>query len=297
MSLFNRTLGPPPTLSDDAFERYLAGLSTKIELDPLFKRRLRSDAINRFVAAREGLDTPARAGNAGRRMGRVGRACLYASLTLGVSAASVLAASQEALPGDALYGLKQRVEQLRMDIVPEQVKAELAAYALGERIEEMSRLAESGRLELAIAMGPSIEREFRHVAALGRADDPARAARIARHLLVLEGLLAQLPANARAAIQDVIDGTSGGQGSDGVPNSGNAGGVNANGGGGAAGAGSNAGPGPVSEPAPLERPDRTPRPEPTAKPEPTERPDRTPKPAQTESAEPPNQPVELQSSD
>ena len=122
-------------------------------------------------------------------MGRVGRACLYASFTLGVSAASVLAASQEALPGDALYGLKQRVEQLRMDVVPDQFKAELAAYALGERIEEMSRLADSGRLELAIAMGPSIEREFQHVAALGRADDPARAARIARHLLVLEGLL------------------------------------------------------------------------------------------------------------
>jgi hypothetical protein len=263
MSLFNRTVGPP-AISDDAFERYLAGLSTKIELDPLFRRRLRSDVINRFVAAREGLDTQARAGTAGRRMGRVGRASLYASLTLAVSTASVLAASQEALPGDALYGLKQRVEQLRMDIVPDQFKAELAAYALGERIEEMSRLADSGRLELAIAMGPSIEREFRHVAALGR---------------------------ARAAVQDVINGTSGGQGGDGAQSSGNTGGINSG------SAGTNAGPAPATQPGPAIEPDPTPKPDRTPRPEPTERPDRTPRPAQTHSAEPPAQPGEVQSSD
>ena len=297
MSLFNRAIGPPPTVSDEAFERYLAGIPRHIKPDPLFRRRLRSDAINRFVAAREGLDSPVRAGMAGRRMGRVGRACLYASFTLGVSAASVLAASQEALPGDALYGLKQRVEQLRMDIVPDHFRAEIAAYALGERIEEMTRLADGGRMELAIAMGPSIEREFRHVVALGKADDPASEARIARHLLVLEGLLEKLPDNARAAVQDVINGTSGGgQGSEGVPNSGNGNpsGVNA---GGRGGNGIDAGPGPALEPDPTPGPDRTPRQEPTAKPEPTERPERTPKPEQTEVPEPDEGPVKVQSSD
>ena len=54
---------------------------TKIELDPLFRRRLRSDVINRFVAAREGLDDPVRArGSRGAEWaGLVERACTPAS--------------------------------------------------------------------------------------------------------------------------------------------------------------------------------------------------------------------------
>ena len=127
MSLFNRALRPRPTLSDEAVKRYLATLSAEVEPDPLFRRRLRSDAVNRFVAAREGIQHPVREGLGRRQMGRVGRACLYASFTLGVSAASVMAASQEALPGDALYPLKQRMEELRWEVVPAHLHGELAA--------------------------------------------------------------------------------------------------------------------------------------------------------------------------
>ena len=293
MSLFSRALRPPPTMSDDAIERYLADLHAEIQPDPLFRRRLRSDAVNRFVAAREGLDSPVRVAVAARRMGRVGRACLYASFTLGVSAASVLAASQEALPGDALYGLKQRVEQLRIDILPDHLQGEMAAYALGERIEEMSRLAESGRLVLAIAMAPAIEHEFERLSAWDSAGDAGSAERIERHLLVLEGLLDKLPATARAAVESVINGTPGmQQGSDEVrttPTSG------ANAAAGAAGA--DPGPDAAIGPDPTPRPDRTPRPEPTATPEPTGGPDHTPKPAQTHSPEPYTQPLKIQSSD
>jgi hypothetical protein len=281
MSLFSRSIQPAPTVSDDVIERYLARLRADIEPDPLFRRRLRSDSVNRFVAAREGLVSPITAGTSARRMGRVGRACLYASLTLGASAASVLAASQEALPGDALYGLKQQIEQIRMNILPEHLQDELAAYALGERIEEMERLAESGRLGMAIAMAPAIEAEFERLAALGNSHD-ASAARIERHLLVLQGLLEKLPDTARTAVQNIINGTPGmGQNGGGAQNTGNTGGANASGAG--------AGVGPVLDPEP--QPDRTPRPERTVRPE------RTPKPAQTNSPEPHTQPVKAPSSD
>ncbi len=281
MSLFSRSIQPPRTVSDDVIERYLARLRADVEPDALFRRRLRSDAVNRFVAAREGLVSPINTGASARRMGRVGRACLYASLTLGASAASVLAASQEALPGDALYGLKQQIEQLRMAVLPDHLQDELAAYALGERIEEMDRLAESGRLGQAIAMAPAIEAEFERLAALGSSDE-ATAARIERHLLVLQGLLEKLPDTARTAVQNVINGTQGmGQDNTGAQDAGNTGGTNAAGG----------GAGPVLDPEPQGQPDRTPRPEPTVAPE------RTPKPAQTNSPEPKEQPVKAQSSD
>lgn len=286
MSLFNRAIRPPPTLSDEAIERYLAALHAASEPDPLFRRRLRSDAVNQFVAAREGIDRPVRAGIARRQMGRVGRACLYASFTLGVSAASVLAASQEALPGEALYGLKQRIEQLRWEIVPAHLHGDLAAYALGERLEEMARLAEAGYLDLAIAMAPTIDREYERAVALGQTDDAARTARIQRHLAVLEGLLDRLPAPAQAAVQNVIDGTSE-LGPGPAPNSGTAGGN-----GPATGAGSE------TEPDAPIRPESTPKPDPTPKPEPTAEPDPTANPMPTPRPEPsrPEQPPRAQSS-
>ena len=171
--------------------------------------------VNQFVAAREGIASPGRTGIARRQMGRVGRACLYASFTLGVSAASVMAASQEALPGDLLYPLKQHIEELRWSVVPVQLHEELAAYALGERIEEMARLAETGHLDLAIAMAPAVDREYDRLVALDQNHDAASAARIERHLLVLEGLLDKLPLTARAAVEAVIEKTPTiGQGTD-----------------------------------------------------------------------------------
>ncbi len=131
MSLVNRTLRPPPTASDEAIARSLAALRSEVRPDPLFQRRLPSDVVNRFVAAREGIGSSGRTAIGRRRMGQLGRACLYASCTFALSAASVLAASQEALPGEFLYPLKQRIEQLRIDVVPNHLHAELAGYALG----------------------------------------------------------------------------------------------------------------------------------------------------------------------
>ncbi|MEO6295416.1 MAG: hypothetical protein ABIP01_01290, partial [Candidatus Limnocylindria bacterium] len=111
MSLFRDSLRPPPLASDAAVRRYLELIRAELEPDPLFRRRLRGEVVNRFVAAREGLEQPARRPSA---MGKLGRAVLYSSFALAMSAGGVMAASQQALPGDVLYSLKLRIEALRL---------------------------------------------------------------------------------------------------------------------------------------------------------------------------------------
>ena len=263
MSLFNRALRPPPSLSDAAVERYLAALRAEIDPDPLFRRRVRTDVVNRFVAAREGIGRPASRSGISRQMGRLGRACLYASFALGVTGTAVLAASEGALPGDLLYPLKQRIEQLRYDLVPTRLHGELAAYALGMRIEEMGRLADAGRWDLAISMAPTIDAEYERLEALGATTNPFRAARIERHLLVLEGLLQKLPDVARDKVESAFDnGPASGRA---TPRSSNPGEGTP-----AAGSGSFSG-----HQEPTGTPDRTPKPDPTREPDPTAMPDLT----------------------
>ena len=263
MSLFNRAARRSPTASSAAIERYLGSVRAELEPDPLYRRRMRSNVVNRFVATREGIGT-ARGGMLHRRMGRLGRACLYAAFTLGASAASVLAASQEALPGEALYSLKQRIEQLRLEVVPSELRSELEAYALGERIEEMGRLVESGRAGLAVAMAPGIEREYERLAALGGTVD-ADAVRIQRHVQVLARLIERLPAPARSAVERAMDRPR----PQAQPQGPGAGPARA---GGIRGAGG--GPFETARPAPTARPEQTAKPSATAKPERTVRPDR-----------------------
>lgn len=283
MSIFNRALNPAPGISAEAIERALAAVAAQVEPDPLFRHRLRSEVVNRHVAAREGLAAPERPDPVNRnRTGRLGRASLYASFGLAATAASVLAAAQEALPGEALYGVKLRVEQLRFDVVPDHLHADLVAYALGERIEEMDRLVAAGALDQATALVPAIEHEFARLEALVSASSDQDEARIERHLVVLSGLLGRLPDTARSAVQDVVDGVNGLGGQ----NEAN-GGTNPNAG--VPGSGANGwtpagGQGPggttnIDDEAPA--PDRNPRPEATPRPEPTQGPERTPRPEPT----------------
>ena len=74
-----------------------------LEPDPLFVRRLRSEAVNRFVSVREGIALPAGDDRAHPAMGRLGRACLYASFALGVSPTSVLAVNHPRMPSGLGY--------------------------------------------------------------------------------------------------------------------------------------------------------------------------------------------------
>jgi hypothetical protein len=200
-------------------------------------------------------------------MGRLGRACLYASFVLSVSAASVLAASHEALPGEALYGLKLRVEQVRLEVLPEHFHDDVYADILSERLAEMGRLEERGETERALAMVPAIDHAYGRYAAL-LADDHASAVGATNRLLVLNGLIDGLPEEARAAIQGLID--RAGEGHEGGSAAGNGesgGGGNPDAGGaGAQGGPDNDPPGPLDAPT---RPEATERPERVEKPEPS----------------------------
>ena len=269
MSLLDSVLRPRALPPDDPLDASLFGMWADLEPDALFVRRLRSEAVNRFVSVREGTAAPAIDAAVVPAMGRLGRACLFASVALASTAASVLAASQAALPGDPLYGLKLRIEQVRLDALPAHLHDELDAYALAERIDEMGRLTAAGRWDEAIALTPAIEEAYERV--LERDGQGAvAAARIERHLVVLHGLIARLPEGARAAVQGVVDHMNETQsaGDGAAPQA--APPANANAGGG----GPNAG-GPTDPPS-LEASGQA---DGAASPERTPRPVRTPKPA------------------
>lgn len=198
MSLFRGTIRPPAILSDEAVERYLAAIRAEIRPDPLFRRRLRGEVMNRYVAAREGIGaTPQR-----RSMGALGRAVLYATFTLAVTSTSVLAASQEALPGDLLYPLKRHVETLRVQVLPAHLRDDLAAMALNERINELARLAERGEWGRVAIQAAAVEHDYDAFLLLA---DAAPQGANERYLMVLAGLVERLPDGARAAVEAVID--------------------------------------------------------------------------------------------
>jgi len=195
MSLFRDSLRPPPLASDAAVRRYLELIRAELEPDPLFRRRLRGTVVNRFVAAREGLVEPARRGSA---MGKLGRAVLYASFTLALSVTSVMAASQQALPGDLLYPLKLRIEALRLDILPEHLHDDLIRQDLAAAL-----ISAIGDDYAALAAEPA------DVAAGGSLDD---------RLVVIDAMVDQLPASAQSAVEAVFE--------DAAPVLGNNGGTN-----------------------------------------------------------------------
>ena len=111
MSLFTRRPGShvPP---DEAMRRYVELVRRDIDPHPLFRRRLRGTVVNRFVAQREGSAVARRP--RASRMGRLGRACLYASVATAISVGGVMAASESALPGGFFYPLKLSVEDMRL---------------------------------------------------------------------------------------------------------------------------------------------------------------------------------------
>lgn len=197
MSLFRGAIRPPAIPSDEAIERYLAAIRAEIRLDPLFRRRLRGQVMNRYVAAREGIGTA----TPRRSMGRLGRAVLYASFTLAATSTSVLAASQEALPGDLLYPLKRQVEALRVQVLPSHLHDDLAAYAVAERITELGHLAERGEWDRVAVQAAAVGHDYEAFLALADAAAPGSNE---RYLTVFAGLVDRLPGPARAAVEAVI---------------------------------------------------------------------------------------------
>lgn len=205
MSLFRSSLRPPAIVSDEAIERYLAAIRSELAPDPLFRRRLRGHVVNRYVAAREGQATGR---GQSKAMGRLGRAVLYASFALGLSVTGAMAGSQQAIPGDALYAVKLQIELLRLEVVPERLHDDLAAHSLGERIDELRRLSESGSPSAAHAHAAAVEAAYERVVVLS-----PDGATLAGHLEVAGALFERLPEQAQLAVaQALLDSPGRGQG-------------------------------------------------------------------------------------
>jgi hypothetical protein len=208
MALIDRILRRPPVVPpDDPVARLVERLAHELEPDPLYRRRLRGEALNRFVAAREGISEH-RPRTRGGRMTPIGRGVLLASLLQATGAASVSAASQVAMPGDALYGVKLRIEQLRIEVAPGDLKDELVAASLDARLAEIQVLAERGDWAAA---GTVSERAVEIAAALLTMSpqlSPATEVALDRHVAVLEAVLADAPAAAADALQGALDASS-----------------------------------------------------------------------------------------
>ncbi len=206
MSVVGRTSRDPTGSADQAVERWLSETGARLDPDPLFRRRLRSDVMNAWVATREGLGQRPRRRWFGKRMGSLGRACLYASVALLASVAGVMAASSQAVPGEPLYAVKLRIEELRIEVLPAQFQDELAVNALAERIQEMQRLAASGAAAEAVALVPAIERQYADLERLLAAGTSMRSEFLGHRLTVVARLVDSLPAGLRAIVTGLMPG-------------------------------------------------------------------------------------------
>lgn len=180
---------------EERIARAIAAIRADLEPDPLFERRLRSQVLGRYVAAREGAGVPEGARST-KQMGRLGRAVLYASFVLGLSVTSVMAASQQAVPGDVLYPLKRDIEALRHRVLPQEFEAVLLRTELTARLDELAAVAERGDRAAVSALADEVHQSYGEVIEL-TAGSP-------QNLVVLDALLERLPEPARAAIADVV---------------------------------------------------------------------------------------------
>ena len=182
----------------------------RIQPDPMFRRRLRGQVVNRYVAAREGM-IPIEPVSAHRReMGVLGRGVLYASLLTAMSVTAVGAASQDSLPGDALYGVKLQLEGLRMQVAPPRLRDDLATVALAERLEEVEKLAEQGRwteVDAAVAAAVQAAAQLERVTGGhgAAAADRLISAALHEHTARLAELLLIAPESARRGLERALE--------------------------------------------------------------------------------------------
>jgi hypothetical protein len=197
----------PPGLPDEKTVGWLREAVLELDPDPLFRRRLRGALLNGYVEVREGMRRPAPAPSG---MGRIGRAVLYASLTMAVGATAVGAAARDALPGDPLYSVKMAVERIRTDLAPASVQRQLAAASVDTRIDELAQLAARGNWALAAASAQQVAAELRHLETMGGAPS-AEETGIEHRLTVLTAILEKAPPAAAEGLQRAIAAPEAGQ--------------------------------------------------------------------------------------
>jgi hypothetical protein len=206
LALIDRLRGRHPISPDDPLVHRLTETLGRLQPDPLFRRRLRGEVVNRFLAASE-----ARAARSRRRrgeMGRLGRAVLYASFALVLSVTAVGAAAQQSLPGDALYGVKLRLEALRVQIAPPSMRPQLAAMALDQRLEEVEQLATRGDWRGVQAASGLVDQAASDLAAYDPGPGVSGLLDVERHTAVLDRLAADAPPAARHGLEQAIAASS-----------------------------------------------------------------------------------------
>jgi len=191
--IFGRDMNVPP---DDPILRRLERSAAQLDPDPLYRRRLRGDVLNRYVAAREGLGLR----RPTRRSGALGRAVLFSSVALAVSVTAAGAASQGALPGDVLYPMKRELEEIRLRIAPPWVRGDLLAAALAERLGEVEQLARAGRWELLPAAVDAAVATEAELTSLTDASVGLEMAGLQRRSAALQALLSTAPDLARPGL-------------------------------------------------------------------------------------------------
>lgn len=209
--------------------RHLEAVLGGIRPDPLFGRRLRGIVLNRHVAQREGLTSPG-AAPLPRAMGRLGRACLLASVVLATSVAGAAGAAQESVPGDPMYSFKLQIEAFRLRVAPVWMRDDLASTALAERLEELETLLVAGEWALAQSAAAAVQSSADALAALAPSGRLVGAERIEAHLASLEALIAGAPDTARGGLERALlavesdpPGNAYGSGADGIRGNGNTG--------------------------------------------------------------------------
>ena len=149
-----------------------------------------------------------------RRGVRAAAIGLVAAIVLTLGASSAIAASNGALPGDPLYGLKRAVERISLAMHRDPAgRAALHLQFAQERLDEVEALLAEGKdakptLDALDAELTSAEADALHAQALGKDTAALLAhvqAMIAKHVAVLNGVLAKVPDQAKDAIQRAID--------------------------------------------------------------------------------------------
>lgn len=145
---------------------------------------------------------------------RLASAFVLAAMLLVVGGGSAIAASSSALPGDPMYGVKRAVERISLAMHRDPVgRAALHLQFADTRLHEVSALVLAGKdpSELVDDLEGELtgaEQDALHALALGR-DSEALLAHvremIAKHIAVLNGVLAKVPDQAKDSIQHAID--------------------------------------------------------------------------------------------
>jgi hypothetical protein len=187
---------------DQAYAQSVERTLQLLEPDALYRRRLRGEVLNRYVATREGLVRPPQRP---RAMGALGRGVLYASLAVAVASSAAGAAAAESLPGDPLYPVKLQLEEIHLQIAPPAMRADLIAMALDERLHEMEDLARAGNWSQVAAAADAVARAEDRLAGMQAAPGQTAANELSEHAAVLEALIETAPAAAQDGLNQAIE--------------------------------------------------------------------------------------------